>query len=172
MAAEILAAAFVLEGRYPSAFPMFGAERRGAPVTAFLRFDDKPVRLMTQIYEPDCIVVLDPAQLKPSTLNGLKPNGTLILNTSKPVTDRLHPNISMIGYADATGVALAVIGRPIVNTCILGIFAKTTGWVTLDAVLSSLEAHFSGSLLQKNIEAVRQGFEVTKLINYGDKRNG
>jgi len=169
MAAEILASALVLEGKHASAFPMFGAERRGAPITAFLRFDDKPVRLATQIYEPDCLVVLDPAQLKPATFNGLKPNGVLIVNTSKPITDRMHPNVAVIGFTDATAVALEHIGRPIVNTCMLGVFAKTTGWTSLDFILTSLEEHFSGSLLENNVKAVREGFERTQVINFGDR---
>lgn len=168
MAAEILASALVLEGKYASAFPMFGAERRGAPVAAFLRFDDKPVRLTTQIYEPDCLVVLDPAQLKPATFTGLKPSSILVLSTSKPITDRIHPNVDVIGCTDATAIALEEIGRPIVNTCILGVFAKTTGWTSLDGILSSLEAHFSGPLLEKNKRAVRRGFDATHVINFGE----
>ena len=169
MAAEILASALVLEGKHASAFPMFGAERRGAPITAFLRFDDKPVRLTTQIYKPDCLVVLDPAQLKPATFNGLKPNGVLIVNTSKQLADRMHPNVAVIGFTDATAVALEHIGRPIVNTCMLGVFAKTTGWVSLDSILPSLEEHFSGSLLENNAKAVREGFERTQIIDFGDR---
>lgn len=169
MAAEILASALVLEGKYVSAFPMFGAERRGAPITAFLRFDDKPVRLTTQIYEPDCLVVLDPAQLKPATFNGLKPNGMLIVNTSKPLADRMHHNVAVIGFTDATAIALEHIGRPIVNTCMLGVFAKTTGWTSLDFILPSLEEHFSGSLLENNVKALREGFQTTQVITFGDR---
>ncbi len=168
MAAEILASALVREGKYASAFPMFGAERRGAPITAFLRFDDKPVRLATQIYKPDCLVVLDPAQLKPATFNGLRPRGILVLSTSKPITERIHPNVGVIGFTDATAIALEEIGRPIVNTCMLGVFAKTTGWTSLDFILPSLEAHFSGPLLQKNARAVRRGFNATQVINFED----
>ena len=168
MAAEILASALVLEGKYASAFPMFGAERRGAPITAFLRFDDKPVRLTTQIYEPDCLVVLDPAQLKPATFNGLKQSGILVLSTSKPITDRIHPNVDVIGFTDAMAVALEEIGRPIVNTCMLGVFAKTTGWTSLDFIMPSLEEHFTGSLLEKNVNAVRRGFNTTQVIHFGD----
>ena len=169
MAAEILASALVLAGKHASAFPMFGAERRGAPITAFLRFDDKPVRLTTQIYEPDCLVVLDPAQLKPATFTGLKPKGILVLNTSKPITDRMHPNLAVLGFTDATAIALEEIGRPIVNTCMLGVFAKTTGWISLDSILPSLEEYFSGSLLENNVKAVREGFERTQVINFGDR---
>jgi 2-oxoacid:acceptor oxidoreductase gamma subunit (pyruvate/2-ketoisovalerate family) len=166
MASEILASAFVLEGKDASAFPMFGAERRGAPITAFLRFDEKPVRLSTQIYEPDCLVVLDPAQLKPTIFNGLKPSGILVLSTSKPITDKIHPNVGVIGFTDAMAIALEEIGRPIVNTCMLGVFAKTTGWTSLDFILPSLEAHFSGPLLEKNMSAVRRGFATTQIINF------
>lgn len=169
MAAEILASALVLEGKHASAFPMFGAERRGAPITAFLRFDNKPVRLTTQIYKPDCLVVLDPAQLRPATFNGLKPGGILVLNTSKPITDRIHSNVDVIGFTDAIAIALEEIGKPIVNTCMLGVFAKTTGWTSLDFILSSLEQHFSGSVLERNAKAVRRGFNTTQVINFGDK---
>jgi 2-oxoisovalerate ferredoxin oxidoreductase gamma subunit len=167
MAAEILASALVREGKYASAFPMFGAERRGAPITAFLRFDDTPVRLTTQIYEPDCLVVLDPSQLKPATFNGLQPGGILALSTSRQITDRIHPNVDVIGFTDATAIALEEIGRPIVNTCMLGVFTKTTGWTSLDSILTSLEEYFSGPLLEKNARAVRKGFEATQIINFG-----
>ena len=169
MAAEILASALVLEGKHASAFPMFGAERRGAPITAFLRFNEKPVRLTTQIYEPDCLLVLDPAQLKPATFNGLKPNGVLIVNTSRPLADRMNPNVNVIGFADATAIALEHIGRPIVNTCMLGVFAKTTGWVSLDSILPSLHERFSGSLLENNVKAVHEGFRRAQVINFGDE---
>jgi 2-oxoisovalerate ferredoxin oxidoreductase gamma subunit len=166
MAAEILASALVLEGKHASAFPMFGAERRGAPITAFLRFDDRPVRLTTQIYEPDCLVVLDPAQIKPAAFTGLKQNGVLIVNTSKQLADRIHPNLAVIGFTDATAIALEEIGRPIVNTCMLGVFAKTTGWVSLDSILASLEEHFSGPLLEKNARAVRRGFAAAQVLTF------
>lgn len=167
MASEILAAAFVLEGKYVSAFPMFGAERRGAPVSAFLRFDDKPVRETTQIYEPDCLVIIDPAQIKQATFKGIKEGGIAILNISKPTIERPHQNIELVGFADATAIALEEIGRAIVNTCMLGVFTKTTGWVMLDSILSSLEQHFTGKLLQNNANSVRRGFEKAKVITFG-----
>ena len=166
MAGEILASALALEGKDVSAFPMFGAERRGAPITAFLRFDDRPVRITTQIYEPDCLIVLDPAQLKPATFMGLKPNGVLIVNTSEPVIEKMHENISAVGSADATAIALKEVGRAIVNTCILGVFARTTAWVRLDSILASLEEYFDGRLLERNKNAVRRGFEATQVINF------
>ena len=167
MASEILAAALVLEGKYVSAFPMYGAERRGAPVSAFLRFDDQPVRETTQIYEPHCVVIIDPAQIKPATFTGIRKGGIAVLNTAKPVVERPHQNVEFAGFADATAIALEEIGRAIVNTCMLGVFAKTTGWVTVDSILSSLEQHFSGDQLKRNASSVRKGFEQTKVITFG-----
>lgn len=167
MASQLLAEALVHEGKLVSAFPMFGAERRGAPVVAFLRFDDKPVRETTQIYQPDCVVIIDPAQIKPATFNGIKQGGIAILNTAKPILERLHQNVELAGYADATAIALEEIGRAIANTCMLGVFAKTTGWVTLDSVLYSLEQHFAGEQLKRNANSVQRGFEQTEVTTFG-----
>jgi 2-oxoisovalerate ferredoxin oxidoreductase gamma subunit len=167
MASEILAGALVQEGKHVSAFPMFGAERRGAPISAFLRFDDKPVRETTQIYQPDCVVIIDPAQIKPANFKGIKQGGIAVLNTSQPVVDRPHQNVELAGFADATAIALNEIGRAIVNTCMLGVFAKTTGWVTVDSILASLEQHFAGEQLKRNANSVRRGFEQTKVVKFG-----
>lgn len=166
LASEILAEALVLEGQSVSAFPMFGAERRGAPVSAFLRFNDRIVRETTQVYEPDCLVIIDTTQIKPATFRGIKPGGIAVLNTSKSEIERPHQNVEFAGFVDATGIALEVIGRAIVNTCMLGVFVRTTAWVKLDSVLVSLEQHFSGDLLEKNAEALRRGFEETKIISF------
>ena len=76
--AEMLASALVKEGKYATCFPMFGGERRGAPVNVFLRFDDKPIRLRSQIYYPDCCVVTDPLRARtPDALKGLKPGSNI-----------------------------------------------------------------------------------------------
>lgn len=167
MACEILAEALVKEGKYVSAFPMFGAERRGAPVSAFLRFDDKPVRETTQIYQPDCVVIMDPAQIKPATFEGIKHGGIAVLNTLRPVIERPYQNVELAGFADATTIALKETGRAIVNTCMLGVFARTTGWVRLDSILLSLERHFACDQLRRNADSMRRGFEQTKVATFG-----
>jgi len=167
LAAEILATACVLEGGYVSAFPMFGAERRGAPVTAFLRFNERPVRRTTQIYHPDCLMILDPSQMGPAAFEGIKPNGIVVLNTSIPILKKPHPNVEIVGFVDAVAIALEEMGRPIVNTCMLGAFARTTGWVALDSILSSLAEFFSGDLLERNRGCVRKGYEKTEIVRFG-----
>jgi 2-oxoacid:acceptor oxidoreductase gamma subunit (pyruvate/2-ketoisovalerate family) len=166
-ATRILANAFVRQGKYGSSFPMFGFERRGAPVTAFMRFDDNPVRVKTQIYNPDCLVVLDPSQLhSPVIYEGLKQNGVLIQNAPHPVQERPHSHVSLLGVVDADTIAHEELGIPSPNTCVLGAFAAATGWIPLKALLSSLEEYFHGDILRKNARTVERGFEEVKKIQW------
>ena len=171
MGAEMLAYAFVLEGKYASSFPTFGAERRGAPVSAFLRFDDKPIRETHQIYEPECIVVLDPFIAKTrAVFDGLKGEGVAVMNTPKEDLEEWPPGLKVLGLIDATALALEEIGRAIVNTCMLGVMARVTGWVRLESVIASLEMNFDGKLLKKNEDLVRRGYESVKTIERGAGR--
>ena len=98
LAARMLASACAAEGKYVASFPMYGFERRGMPVVAFTRFDDEPIREKTQIYTPDCLVVIDPTLLGIKTLfDGLKPDGVLVLNSPKAFTEPPHPNLKKAG---------------------------------------------------------------------------
>ena len=167
--AEMLAAAFLREGKHTSMFPVFGGERRGAPVLAFLRFDDKPVRQTSQIYEPDCLVILAPRQVRYSdTFSGLRGDGIIALNTSNPVTESPYKGVKKVGFVDAIGIALEEIGRPIPNTTMLGAFAKATGWLSLDSIVSSLGEYFEGARLQANINCVQRGFERAQVVTFGE----
>ncbi|MBW1998069.1 MAG: 2-oxoacid:acceptor oxidoreductase family protein [Deltaproteobacteria bacterium] len=167
MASRILANAFVREGKFGSAFPMFGFERRGAPVTAFGRFDEKPIKEKTQIYHPDCLIVLDPSQSNaPYIYEGLKPNGILVINRAKPFNEKPHPNIAIIGMVDANKIALEEIGIQAPNTCMLGVFAATTGWIKLESIISGLEDYFDGKKLEGNIRCAKRGFEECKITRF------
>ena len=98
MGASMLAYAFVIEGKYATSIPMFGFERRGAPVSASIRFDDQPIRDTHLIYEPDCAVILDPSFAKsPAPIEGLKGDGILIVNSPKQLEDH-YSNLSQIKY--------------------------------------------------------------------------
>jgi len=155
-----LATAFDLEGKSTMAFPKFGFERRGAPVLAFNRFDDKLIREKTQIYHPHCVIVIDPRLMQSvDVFEGLKPSGILVLDAPQQVENQLHENLQIIGSFDATGTGLEEIGKPITNTCMLGAFARATGWVKIDSILASLDEYFSGNILQKNLKCVRRGYE-------------
>ncbi|MGD8982730.1 MAG: 2-oxoacid:acceptor oxidoreductase family protein [Desulfobacteraceae bacterium] len=169
MGASMLAYAFVIEGKHAASIPMFGFERRGAPVTASIRFDDQPIRDTHLIYEPDCSVVLDPSFARsPAPIEGLKGDGILILNTAKELEDHFsnERRVKFLGMLDATGIALEEIKRPISNTCMLGALARVTGWVSLDSVISCLEMSFNGEALKRNTQAARRGYESVKLLPF------
>ena len=138
MASKILASAFVRTGRYGASFPMFGFERRGAPVTAFGRFGDKPIREKTQIYNPDILVVLDPSQRELSAVfKGLVPNGTMVLNYDGKF-EQSRENLTKTGVIDANSISIEEIGMPMPNTCILGAFARVTGLVDVEPLIESI----------------------------------
>jgi len=162
----MLASAFVLEGKSVASFPMYGFERRGAPVVAFTRIDDKPIREKTQIYEPDCLVVIDPGLLTlPTLFTGLKPEGVLILNSPEKLEEQLDKNLKIGGVINATQIAVEEIGRDIPNTCLLGAFAAATGWLELKSILSCLPDYLSGNILESNLRSTERGYrevEVTK----------
>ncbi len=164
-ASEIVAAAAILEGRYALAFPEFGAERRGAPVRAYTRISDDPVVPRTPITRPDVVVVLDPSLLGPGVVEGLKPNGTLVVNHIKApeeVAEACRLAVpAKVAVVDATGIALRRLGRPIVNTAILGALIRATGIVSLESVLKLVIERFPGKLGEANSQAVREAYEST-----------
>ncbi|KMY66942.1 ketoisovalerate oxidoreductase [Desulfocarbo indianensis] len=166
LASKILAKALVEEGKHVKAIPAFGFERRGAPVAAFLRYDDQPIRKVTNIYNPDCIICLDPTL--PNSVDiyqGMNPNGVLVMATKKDKKAlNLPKGLSKIGLCDAFGIALSIFGRPITNSIMLGSLARTTGMVSLEALNKGMESvAFRDAALDKNVEAVRRGYEETRV---------
>lgn len=167
MAADMLATAFVKERRYAAAFPMFGFERRGAPVVAFVRFDNRVIRERTQVYHPECLIVMDHRLVSSQPVfNGLKSGGILILNSTRLVDERFHENLTTVGVVDATRVGLEEIGASVTNTCMIGAFARTTGWLQLDSLLLSLNEFFTGDILEKNRRCVKRGFEEVQILKF------
>jgi 2-oxoacid:acceptor oxidoreductase gamma subunit (pyruvate/2-ketoisovalerate family) len=164
MAAKMLASAAAQEKMCVASFPMYGFERRGMPVIAFTRLDDNVIREKTQIYTPDCLMVIDPTLLAlPTLFDGLKPGGILILNAARPLDKRPSENLEKVGVVNATHVALCEIGRDIPNTCLLGALAKTTGWLSLDSVLQGLGDYLEGSMLEKNIRNATRGYNEVEV---------
>lgn len=168
VAAKILAASLDKEGKSAMAFPKYGSERRGAPVIAFSGFDEEPIRQKTELYEPDCLVVLDPTLVRSvqGLFAGIKKGAVMVINAPDAVTERLHPHLSVIGSADATSIGLEEIGRPITNTCMLGVIARTTGWVKLDSILVTLPEYFSGTILEKNLTCIKRGYDETRISTF------
>jgi len=161
-AAELLAVAAFEDGKFSQAFPFFGVERRGAPVTAFARLSDKKIRLRSQIYEPDYVIVQDATLISAVDVTaGLKPNGIVIVNSEKSAEDvGLDAGID-VRTIDATGLALDIIGRPIVNTTLLGAFAGATGEIGIDSIKQSILARFPGKIGEVNVQAAEKAYELT-----------
>ena len=163
---KILANAFARTGQFGASFPMFGFERRGAPVTAFGRFSDKPVREKTQIYNPDIIVVLDPSQRNsPNVFLGLLPGGMMLLNDSDNTINVAHENLRTLGIIDANKIAVEEIGLSIPNTVIVGAFARMSGLLDIEPCCDALQDYFSGKKLAANIVCAKRGFEEVELFD-------
>jgi 2-oxoacid:acceptor oxidoreductase gamma subunit (pyruvate/2-ketoisovalerate family) len=144
IASKVLAVAIFHEGRCVQSFPAFGVERRGAPVTAFLRVADVPIRLRCEITAPDDLIILDPTLVDAiDVASGLKDGGGILINTDRPPWEyEALARRFRVATVDASRIATAHgIGtrtQPIVNTAILGAFARWSGLVTLDAVCAAI----------------------------------
>jgi pyruvate ferredoxin oxidoreductase gamma subunit len=155
-AAEVLSVAAYLEGKHAQAFPSFGSERKGAPVVAFCRIDDKEIRLREPILEPDALIVQDPTLFKAiDVCQGFKPGGYLLVNSNRNLSE-LHLDAVVrqmpaghVLTVPASELALKHIGRPLPNAALLGAFAALTGIVHLKSVVA----------------AIRDAFESEKIAN-------
>lgn len=161
--AELVARAAISEGKYAQSFPSFGPERRGAPVLAFLRVSDEPIKTRTVIYAPDVVAVLDPGLLQAvDVTSGLKDNGKIIINSRKSAAELK----SELGYkwpmavVDATRIARETIGLAITNTAMIGALLKVARIVEMDSVVVQLQERF-GSRARGNIEAMKRAYDET-----------
>jgi pyruvate ferredoxin oxidoreductase gamma subunit/phenylglyoxylate dehydrogenase gamma subunit len=166
LAAAILAQALSDDGKHAVAIPSFGFERRGAPVAAFLKVSDQPIRAMTNVYRPDCVICIDPSVAQVVDIfAGMKPGGTAVLTTKRPVEELgLPEHVARVGLCDAVGIALSIYRRPITNAIMLGAFARTTGWLSLSALRDALEEmEFRDAGLAQNLLAAERGFNETRV---------
>ncbi|MCL2863517.1 MAG: pyruvate ferredoxin oxidoreductase subunit gamma [Methanimicrococcus sp.] len=166
-AAELLSIAAFADGKFSQAFPAFGVERRGAPVQAFMRLNETPIRVRSQIYEPDYVIVQDPTLVDVvNVTSGLKETGALIINTKESsATFRSLKNLNTkakIMTVDATKIAMDITGVPIVNTVLLGAFAAATGEVGVESIQKAVKERFAGPVGEKNAEAIRIAYEFVK----------
>jgi 2-oxoacid:acceptor oxidoreductase gamma subunit (pyruvate/2-ketoisovalerate family) len=152
-----------MESKWVQAFPYFGAERRGAPVKAFTRISDEPILVHSQVYTPDYVIVLDHVIYKVvDVTEGLKKDGIIIINTTKR-PEEIGLKGWRIATVDATGIALElnllVAGTPVVNTAIVGAFAKATSEVKLASVLKAIKETWAGGAGEKNARAAELAYE-------------
>ena len=171
VASKIMANAVFLDGKYSQSFPAFGVERRGAPVTAFLRVDGKPIRLRTEIDEPDHLVILDQILIEQVPLTrGLKPDGIVIINSNRPTKEFKEPfkrfkvatvGASRIAFQHHLGSAQS----PIVNTAILGAVAKVLDIVTIENLVKAIKDDIP-THAEKNAEAAREAYETVSEVMF------
>jgi len=167
--ANLLVAAALRDGHKGlQAFPLFGAERRGAPVKAFARISDAEVNLRSQVYNPDLVVVLDPGLLQLVDVSeGLKEGGVLILNTTRKPTDFEFSSRFTVATVDAAGIAihhnLQTGGIPIINTPILGVIPRVTDYITLHSIEDAIRTQWKGEAGERNAGAARQAYEETEV---------
>ena len=166
VASNILANAAFLEGMDVKAFPYFGVERRGAPVTAFTRMSEGKIGVRSEIYEPDHVIVLDVFLLQVVDVTaGYKGKGIVLLNTEKPASsfDKLK-KVSRVITIDATGIAvkhkLGTTTNPILNTAILGGFAGVSKVVKKESLIKAID-QLVPQKKKENIAAAEEAYACT-----------
>jgi pyruvate ferredoxin oxidoreductase gamma subunit len=157
------------EGRYAQAFPSFGSERMGAPVTAFCRIDDREIRLREPISKPDALIIQDPTLLHQLDLfSGLSGNGYILINSTRSLEE--------LGMDEFTGrfprhhcctvpaseLALKHVGRPLPNAALLGAFAAVSGQFRLDSVLKAIRDKFAGRVGEANAAAAQAAYDLAE----------
>ncbi len=161
--ATLLGFSYFNEGKFAYAFPNFGAARMGAPMNAFVRVDSDPVRLRSQIYEPDYVIIADPTLLRGfNCFSGLKEDGIAIINGKDDLELPKLKAKQKVFVVPANEIALRNIGRPLGNTALIGAFAAATGELKLENLIEVVKNRFSGKAQEGNIKSVQEGFELVK----------
>ncbi len=168
-AAELLSVAAFREGRHAQAFPSFGSERTGAPVVAFCRIDDQPIRLREPILAPDALIIQDPTLLhQVDVFSGLVPDGFVLINTTRSFEElglgeflarfrREH-----LCTVPATELALKHVGRAVPNAALLAGFAAVSGRISLDSVCAAIREKFPAKIAAANVAAATAAFDFVK----------
>ncbi len=174
-AAHVLALSLFREGKWVQAFPHFGVERRGAPVAAFVRFDTQPIELRCHIYTPDYVIILDPTLSgSPVAVEGLKPNGGVLVNSHGQPEELDQLKSFRTATVNASSIALkyglGTPASPIVNTAILGAFARFSQIVSCESVTESIKELIKRKT-EQNIAALRDSYKSLRLANVNETEN-
>ena len=162
-AAELLATAAFSDGKHTQAFPTFGSERMGAPVTSFVRISDEKIRLRSQIYEPDYVIVQDSTLIGiVDVFAGLKKGGIVLINTEKQPGELKIKESGNAKTIPATKIAIEILGRPIPNTVFIGAFAGLTVLISMVGIKKAMTSRFKGEIAEKNIDAAEKAYSMMK----------
>lgn len=165
---RILGTAALYDGLYAQDFPIYGAARRGAPVMAFVRIDDKPILLRGYIAKPDILMLLDESIIGvKDVFSDLPADCTIIINTTRKTVDfkDAHPEIkdSRVFCVDGTGIALEYLKKPIPNVVIIGFLVGITHLISIDALKKAVMGElgkYPPDLVDKNIEGALKAHEM------------
>ncbi len=162
-AAELIAIAAFKDGKEAQAFPVFGVERTGAPIESYARISERPIITKEQVYKPNVLIIQDSSLLNSvDILKGANSKTLIIINTSKNKKDlKIKLPKENIFTIDATKIALDIIGKNIVNTVILGTFAKNTGMISLSSLKQAIHQKFidKKELINRNIKAIEKAYK-------------
>jgi pyruvate ferredoxin oxidoreductase gamma subunit len=167
---EILAETAIREGKYVKAFPEFGPERMGAPIRAFTRISSDLIRVHSQVYEPDIVIVLDPTLVGKvkSITAGLKKGSVVLANysgSSKELSEALGTDVKCYAV-DATKISTEEIGKPMANTSMLGALVKVSPIVSFGSLEDQMTSKFTGKLpdkiIIKNLSALKRAYAEVK----------
>lgn len=152
-AALLLADVAFQTGKHVQGFPEYGPERMGAPITAYNRISDEAVRVHSNIYDPEYVVVVDETLLETvDVTNGLKKEGAIVINTEKP-KEEIIPHLK--GYEgdvytiDAKKVSLACLGKYFPNTPMLAAIVKVSGIMDEDMFIREMRASYQHKFARK-----------------------
>jgi pyruvate ferredoxin oxidoreductase gamma subunit len=168
--AFLLAESMIEQGKYAQGFPDYGPERMGAPIRGYNRISDDPIRVHSGVESPDIVVVLDATLIATGTITaGLKPESVVIVNSHESpeeIKKQLGVDGNNVFTVDATGIALAEIGRPIPNTPMIGALLKVTELAELGKMSAILTKKFKGKIsdemVEGNLRALKRAYQEVK----------
>jgi pyruvate ferredoxin oxidoreductase gamma subunit len=162
--ATILANAAFEDGKYALTFPTFGAARVGAPMNAFVRIGDAPIRIRSQIYTPDYVLVQDPTLMRGyDVVVGLKPDGLAVINSTKEPSELTLKTEAKVVTVPASVIAQEIMGRADrVNTAVIGAFIAATGELSMESLEKSINTRFSGKAAESNWNALVRAYNEVK----------
>ncbi len=163
--AQLLAIAAFKDGKYSQAFPFLGGggDRKGKPIQAFCRLDDKPIRIRSKVHHPHYVIVQDTSILgEVDIAAGLMEDGLILVNTEKALPPMEGGQKARVVAIAASRVAEEILGRPIGNTALLGAFAAVTGELTMDAVSEAVRERLGGQLGEKNVLVAQKSYEMMR----------
>ncbi|MFB6070059.1 MAG: pyruvate ferredoxin oxidoreductase subunit gamma [Halanaeroarchaeum sp.] len=163
--AHLIAEAAYEEGKWAQAFPAFGVERRGAPVEAFARIDGEKITDRSHVDEPDYVVVQDPSLLDIVDVGeGLVEDGVVVINADADPADFDVGVDGTVVTVDATNIALEHLGKPIMNTALMGAFASATGVLRPESMAEVITSEFPGEVGEQNVAATTAAYEEVTAV--------